>query len=467
MTALPALVAPWAAHAAAAGEHPALLDLGTGETWSWARLAEEAARRAKRWRAAGLRPGDRVALCLPAGPEWVASVWAAWLCSAVWSPLPPGGPEERNKALHAALDPRLTVSLGGTARHHETLAPCPPDAAYLVHTSGSTGVPKGVLVGAAGLPTLWAEQARWFGTTPDTRASWMLSPAFDASVSDIGVALTAGACLAIVPPGRWRRFGAFARDLAEHGIGQIDAPPSWLGLWAHREPPEGLRCVVAGGEPTPSPILAAWSSKVRWVNVYGPTEATVCTSAQIRRVAPGEEAQVTLGEPLPGVRYRLQEPGRACPDGAELAQGELWIGGPAVALGYWNDPVRTAERFAAFDGTRWFRTGDAVIHREGAWIYEGRLDRQIKRRGQMLHLDEVETVLAALPGVRTAVAFVDRRDRLAVAVDTDVPTEALRAHAAERLPMWGRPQRWVRRTDWPRTATGKVDKRALAQEDVE
>lgn len=305
------LTRPWREHARHRPDHPAVVDLGTGDVWSWSRLHEEADRLAGQLRSAGVSDGCRVALRMGACPRFVAAVWATWSCDAVWCPLPllPGLASSRLDH----LDAHASVNSEGVIAHTAALPPCPPEAAYLIHTSGSSGEAKGVLVGTAGLRTLWTEQARLFGTTARTRAAWMLSPTFDATVSDIGVVLGEGATLFTVPEGRWLRWKRFEQDVVGHGIDQVDAPPSWLSLWSDRAPPPCLKTIIAGGEPTSPAILRAWSSRLRWINVYGPTEATVCVAAERRYVAPGEDAPATLGRPFPGVAWRVQDPGAASP----------------------------------------------------------------------------------------------------------------------------------------------------------
>jgi non-ribosomal peptide synthetase component F len=419
-----------------------------------------------RGRAAGVQSGDRVVIRVPAGFDWVALVWACWELDAVWCPIPPDVPEQRAARQIAHADPRWIVHPDGETRATPSVSPCAPEAAYLIYTSGSTGEPKGVLVGTAGLPTLWATQAALFRMSPATVAGWMLSPAFDASLSDIGTALTVGARLVVVPKHHWRTHRAWWADMAREGITQLDAPPSWLALWQGKPRPPSLRTIVAGGEVTPAPVLRAWTPHVHWVNVYGPTEATVCTSAEGRHIGPDDAVPATLGAPFPGVTYRLQPAGAPGPFAIHPApdEGELWIGGEMVALGYWRDPTRTAERFADVDGQRWFRTGDAVAQIHGDWHYRGRLDRQVKIRGQLLHLDEVETVLTAGADGAAIAVFLDARGRLIAALDPLCPaSDSDRTTWEASLPLWGRPQRWFRPATWPRGPTGKTDRAALAR----
>lgn len=444
----------WHRHARNLAHRTALHDLGTNQVWSWEQLAQQVELRRARLRAAGLVPGDRVAIIDAASPQWVAWIWACFDENVVWCPLPLSDAHERHARQIDHCDPRAII-------HQDTLvpragagAPCPPGSAYIIYTSGSTGVPKGVLVGRSGLVPLWNAQQQLFGTTEHSRTSWMLSPAFDASVSDIGVALTAGAVLFIVPPGRWLRWNAWIADMDAHGIDQVDAPPSWLGLWHAKKPPASLKTVIAGGEPTPPAILRAWGDRVRWVNVYGPTETTVCTSASVRTPRDHDIDQACIGVPFDHVRYAIEPSNPAFPD-----SGELWIGGPAVALGYWKDPALTAAKFKEQDGCRWFKSGDLVERINNRWIWRGRLDRQVKRRGKLLNLDEIEQVAAQCQGVAHACALVDASERLRLVVPHDAPgDEVILAWCMQYLPAWGQPQQINRLPFLPLTHTGKIDR---------
>lgn len=460
------LTLTWRDHAKSLGSRAALHELGSNVVWSWNRLLQEVEDRRTQLRALGLVPGSRVVFLDEASPCWIAWMWACFEEAIVWCPLPPAQAIARRALQIKHCDPHAGVENDCLRLLDGSLELCPPESAYLIYTSGSTGDPKGVLVGRSGLMALWQAQQALFCTTQDTRAAWMLSPAFDASVSDVGVALTAGAMLFIVPPGRWMRYHSWQHDMDAHRIDQVDAPPSWLGLWHKKRPPASLRTIVAGGEPTPLGILQAWSNQVCWINVYGPTETTVCTSAEVRTGSDRDLVQASIGTPFAHVRYALH------PFSGETDQtvGELWIGGAAVALGYWKDPVLTRERFIDRDGIRWFKTGDWVERTPTKWIWKGRLDRQVKRNGKLLNLDEVESVAMQCPGISLACVIIDDADKLCLVVPPDAPAnDTVMSWCMNNLPAWGKPSRIMRLKDFPKTQTDKVDRdrvRARLQEIV-
>lgn len=407
-------------------------------------------------RAAGLGRGQRLALLEDASVQWIAMVWACWEEGICWSPFPSTVPMERRNIqlqfgeFHAQWDGNSIVVRNANA----TLNSC--DAAYLIFTSGTTGEPKGVLVGWQGLENLWREQCSVFELTEDSTSVWMLSPSFDASVSDIGVALYAGAQLVVVPHKHWLHYKRWKSDMETFGVTHLDAPPSLLALWERKTIPKSLKVVIAGGEPTPPSLLQAWSQQVRWVNVYGPTETTVCSSAEVRTVKDLSEGLPTLGQPLMGIVYKVVHPTQT-----DSNEGELWIGGDCVALEYWRNPHLTEEKFIS-DGIRWFKTGDWVRQVDDAWVYCGRLDRQVKRNGQLINLDEIEHTLSECDGVGQVVVVI-KNDILYAAHCSNCDADFLHSFAQQRLPSWGVPK-FVQRDQWPLNMHNKIDRTQLEKE---
>lgn len=433
-------------------------DVG-GQAYSWVQLHDEVQSKILQLKALNLPARARVVLAGPRSKTFVAWLWACWeldFTVVLLQPTPP----ERYRALleqsqaHAVWDGSLAV--------RTALAPPQAnDAAYIIYTSGSTGKPKGVEVGPKGLPLVWQEQARCFMMTPQSRSAWMLSPAFDASLSDIGVALHAGACLWVVPEGRWRRYRSWCADMDAHGITHLDAPPSWLNAFHRFSPPQSLQVIIAGGEPTPPAILKAWADQVRWINVYGPTEATICTSAEVRT---SHTLEPTLGQPFTHVLYALKDAqGHLHLTPQSSQEGELWIGGHAVALGY-TDPRLTQERFVEYDQTRWFKTGDWVRFENGKWLYLGRMDRQIKRHGVLVNLSEIEQCL--LSHEKVLDAYVEEQNEVLVAYvrvedwNEEQASHTLKKWLEPKLNPQARVQRYVCVSSWP-TQNGKVNKEAL------
>lgn len=428
--------------ATAHGERVALE--GEGSAWTYAELASRVARVAGALAARGVEPGDRVAACMPRGPD-VVTAWlaCAWL-GAVWVPLDPSWPRVRRELAIRETAARLTLeTLCEDAA--PLLAPvprAPEDLAYVMYTSGSSGAPKGVRVPHAGLLAVLDAQIAAFGLASGKRVLQVLSHVFDASLSDFGSALLSGATL-IVDPGPLepsRISAALERTRASH----VDLPPALLIRLSPERLPRTLETVIVGGEPTPASVLRAWARKVQVVVCYGPTETTICSS--LLRVDAERWTCTEIGAPIAGARYHLQD-------------GELLIGGPGVALGYVHRPELEAQRFFEQGGERLYRTGDRV-RALGADRYEllGRVDRQLKLRGVLVAPEEIEAVLAA----EAAEAAVLLRDGRLTAFVVGMSPAAARARVRAHLPRALWPQHVEAIPALPRTSTAKVDYAALA-----
>jgi acyl-CoA synthetase (AMP-forming)/AMP-acid ligase II len=250
---------------------------------------------------------------------------------------------------------------------------------------------------------------------------------------------------ALAAPGRLRG------ELARRDITHVDLPPALLAYLPPDDPPPGVRVVVLGGEPCPVEPLRALARRVKVVVVYGPTEATVCSSLAV--VDPERWSRPLIGDPLPGVSYRVID-------------GELWIGGDCLALGYAGAGGATARAFVEVDGRRMYRTGDRVEPCDGGLAFVGRIDRQHKIAGIRVELGEIEAVLRRAPGIREAAVTVAvpghcGRARLIAYVDGDLEPGAVRAWMRREAPAWMVPSRVIIGA-LPHTPTGKIDHGAQA-----
>lgn len=443
----------WRMNAERLADRACVHEIGTQKTYTWNHMLQLVEQFRAQLKDACLSAGHRLALREDASARWIAMVWACWEEGVCWSPFPASVPSQRTHTqlefgqFHAQWDGTQIAPLDMDAPLSSL------DAAYLIFTSGTTGTPKGVVVGWMGLENLWAEQCRIFQLSNISTSVWMLSPSFDASISDVGVALFSGAQLVVVPQKHWLRYNRWKEDMEHYRITHLDAPPSLLALWENKPLPQHLEVVIAGGEPTPPSLLQAWSKHVRWVNVYGPTETTVCSSAEVRDVVDLKDGLPTLGQPLNGIVYKVVHP-----DTINSDEGELWIGGDCVALEYWRNSQLTEEKFVS-DGVRWFKSGDWVRKIQDNWMYCGRLDRQVKRNGQLINLDEVEHVLSQYSGVGQVVVVV-KNNMLYAAHCSQCSTEELTTFAQHTLPSWGVP-RFIAIHQWPLTPHNKIDRKQL------
>ncbi len=349
----------------------------------------------------------------------------------------------------------------------------PSSLAYVIHTSGSTGEPKGVCIDHAGLLRLAAWYRRAFDLGPGDRCSLAAAPVFDASVLEIWPCLTAGAALCIPPEEVRLSPGRLVRWMAEERI-TVSFLPTPLAEAVLAEDFAGLgpslRVLQTGGDRLRCRPPAELPFPL--VNLYGPTEVTVVTTGG-RVEAIGRPELPPIGRPIGHTAVRVLDPAlRPLPIGAA---GELWIGGPRVARGYLGRPDLTAERFRpdpwGEPGSRMYGTGDRVRWLpDGRLEFLGRLDAQVKIRGVRLEPGEVEAALRQHPGVRDA-AVVARQDgrggaRLVAFVvpagKEDLPAD-WRTFLRTRLPDHAVPSDFVLLEALPVTSSGKVDCRALAR----
>jgi len=457
----------------------------------------------------GAAPGTLVAVGLPPGVDLVTTLLAVLHTGAAYLPLDPGYPTRRLAYLLADSAAAILVTAGAQRdrfpasgfavvdvdhlmwTHAASDAAPAPDAAgaadriaAVIYTSGSTGQPKAVRVPYSAL----ASRVRWmrahYGITAADRVLQFASPSFDTYGEEVYPALAAGATVVIpagqpIPDGAVRRPDGERAELpdflttpAGRAVTVLDLPTSyWHELVADPRAvawPPGLRLLILGGEQVRSDALARWfevfADRVEVVNTYGPTEATIIATAT-RLTAADAVGRPPIGHPIADTCVHiLTAAGDPVPDGIP---GELVIGGAGVAAGYLGRPELTAARFAPYQATAHYRTGDRVRRRpDGALEFLGRLDDQVKVRGYRVEPGEVEAALTEHPAVRHAVVTVDGAGRLVAHLvpppDAGPPGPAeLRDHLADRLPAHLHPQAYAILDHLPMTRHGKVDHSAL------
>ncbi|WP_143645356.1 non-ribosomal peptide synthetase, partial [Streptomyces antioxidans] len=486
---------------------------------SYGELNERANRLARVLAAAGAGPETRVALSLPRDPDLLITALAVLKAGAAFVSVDPDFPARRVAFMLADSRPALLVTTSAIA---EVLPPeaatvplllldaedtadrlaeagaeagaetgagnladadrrrplLPDHPAYLFYTSGSSGRPKGVVVPRSGFGRFLRALAR---RTPLTGSDAVLAastPSFDVVVVEWFMPLTAGARIVLASARQTRDPAALLRLVSRHGVSMAQATPTlWQAVVGevdddgdHAGALSRVR-ILSGGEALPAPLgrrLLGLGAEV--VNLYGPTETTVwCTTAAVRV---DDDGAPRIGTPLDTTRaYVLDRHLGLLPPGVA---GELHIAGTSVALGYFDRPGPTAERFVADPygppGSRMYRTGDLVRWDEdGRLEYLSRADRQVKLRGFRIEPGEIEAVLASHPQVARAAVMV-REDRpgdprlvaYSVARPDHEPAPAeLRSWLRERLPEHMVPSAVVSLDALPLTANGKLDRKAL------
>jgi acyl-CoA synthetase (AMP-forming)/AMP-acid ligase II len=383
-----------------------------------------------------------------------------------------GAPENRIMAAHAVLEPALVLSLEPTGgddtvdvlgaawrlRTHSpgnALESC-PDPAYVAMTSGSTGAPLLTLCrwsGAQLVASRWAADAR---LTPGSRVLQLSSPAYDAIYTELLPTLVTGGTLVCLDDESWSKPRRLAQSLARRRVTHVTAPPSYAArLFATGEMPHVSFLGLAGERLDADTAEAACIHADRVLNAYGPAEATVCVSTQ--EVEPGM-TEIPLGTPWPHVR-------------ASIDDGEIVLGGPAVAWGYLGAPPEaTRFQFDALTGTTSLRTGDLGEFRDGKLYFRGRRDGQVKLSGHRADLKTIEWTVRRLAGV-TDCAVILVKERPACLVVSERPIEELSADLRLLLPAAEWPGAWRRVEDIPYLSSDKVDlgsvARLLAEQDTE
>ncbi|NEW29648.1 non-ribosomal peptide synthetase [Nocardia cyriacigeorgica] len=442
-----------------------------------------------------------VVLALTRSLESVVAVWALAKTGAAFVPLDPSHPVERiehmltdSKAPIGVTVTEIGESLPGTIdwlllddlptmRRAMTVSADPitdaerggpidlDQTAYLIYTSGSTGKPKAVLVSHRGIANLAAGKRETLGIDASAAVLQVASPSFDASVSELVMAHSAGARLVVAPP---EVYGGseLQRLLRTRRVTHAVITPSALATMEPTDLSE-LRVLAVAGEAATPELIARWAPGRRMVNVYGPTEFSVWATGPAELTA---GAPITIGGPIRGASALVLDTWlRPVPVGVA---GELYLAGPALARGYFNRPALTAGRFVAYPsgnaGERMYRTGDMVRWvRDGdsalALEYLGRSDFQVKIRGLRIELGEIDAVLSAVDDVEYAVtigragpagATVLVSYVLSVAGATLDP-EQLRARVAAELPGYMVPAYLVVLDEIPLTPVGKLDRAAL------
>ncbi|MHA6924944.1 non-ribosomal peptide synthetase [Ralstonia pseudosolanacearum] len=468
---------------------------------SYRALNALANRLAWRLREAGVKPGDPVALLLDRSIELVASELAILKCGAVYVPLDRNAPQARQRFLLEDVEAGLLLSESGLeapalvglrridvdgalsdSAVDANLPPVPGGeaAACVMYTSGSTGLPKGVVVPHRAIGRL-ALNNGYAALDADDRVAFASNPAFDASTLDVWPALLNGGRLVIIDQPTVLAPERFAEALRRGQVsvlwmtaGQFHQyAPSLIGVFPQ------LRYLMTGGDvldPATIAMVLREGAPKHLLNGYGPTETTVfATTHPIQAVVAGRS--IPIGRPIANTQlYVLDADRQPVPVGVT---GEIYVGGAGVGLGYLNRPELTAERFVAnpFHGEgreRMYKTGDL-----GRWLpdgsleYQCRADAQIKLRGFRIELGEIEARLSQCAGVRESVVIV-REDtpgerRLVAYYVSDeanvsgeaIEAQALREQLQSSLPEYMVPAAYVKLERLPLTPNGKLDRRGL------
>ncbi len=501
-----------------------------GQQLTYGQLEQRSNQLARSFKAAGCQKGDRVGLLMPKSPSAIVGILGTLKADCIYVPLDPASPAPRTAQMIASSEPRCLLATEPTASLLDELwsdqkfrssisvvwmdsatvagknftpellqsdwqsysaEPLdylnrPEDPAYILFTSGSTGVPKGVVITHSNVIHFIEWATEYFGMSASDRVSGHPPLHFDLSVFDIFGTFAAGAQLHLVPPELSLLPHKLADFIRAQELTQWFSVPSVLTYMAKFDvirPNDfpALNRLLWCGEVLPTPVLMYWMKRlpgVRFTNLYGPTEATIASSYYTVPDYPQDErAAIPIGTACAGEELLvLDDRLQPVPPG-EI--GDLYIRGVGLSPGYWRDPEKTRAAFlpnpTTGDGSdRIYKTGDlAHMGDDGLVYFLGRADSQIKSRGYRIELGEIETHLHPMPSLKeSAVVAINAESfegaticcAYVPAPNADVTPVTLRKELAEKLPSYMLPSRWMAFDKLPKNANGKIDRPQLRKE---
>lgn len=493
---------------------------------TYGELEESSNRLAQLLKAAGCKRGDRIGILMPKSIQAILGMLGTLKAECIYVPMDTASPAPRLAKIVQVCEPKCILAEAATgsllnallsdrqtgssaqvgwlepglpadaslkiAFSWDDLASVPAlapacqttleDAAHILFTSGSTGVPKGVVITHSNVMHFLEWATRYFGTEASDRISCHPPLHFDLSTFDIYGTFMAGAQLHLVAPKLSLVPHRLAEFIRRSQLTQWFSVPSVLKYMAQFDVVQfndfpSLKRLLWCGEALPTPTLIYWMKRlpaVSFTNLYGPTETTIASSYHTVPNCPESETfRIPIGRACDGEELIVLDESLQPVDIGEI--GDLYIRGVGLSPGYWRAPEKTASVFLTHaEGRRMYKTGDlARIGEDGLIDLLGRTDSQIKSRGYRIELGEIETALYALNLLRECAVVAVRTDGfegMAIccayvpAVGADTSPWNLRQHLTEVLPSYMVPSRWMALEALPLNLNGKIDRPSLKEQ---
>jgi amino acid adenylation domain-containing protein len=500
----------------------ALAIISGAERITYAALDEMANRVARLLISAGCKRGDRIALLLPKSIPAIASMLGSLKAGCIYVPVDTGSPAARVEKILHVCEPRCLLASDASAdllapllasrtsfrlgwlsfqQPKDTVPQCAftwgdlhavsgapldsgasiDDAVHILFTSGSTGIPKGVVITHSNIAHFLEWALSYFGIASGQRISCQPPLHFDLSTFDVYGTLKAGAELHLVPPETGLLPHKVADFIRRHELTQWFSVPSVLKYMCQFDVVRQgdfpfLDRLLWCGEALPTPVLIYLMRKlphVTFTNLYGPTEATIASSYYTVRQCPAnDKSDIPIGVPCGGEQLMILDESLSPVPTCEV--GDLYIGGVGLSPGYWNDPEKTkAAFFSDSIRGRIYKTGDLARKGEdGLFHLLGRADSQIKSRGYRIELGEIEAALSTTGLLRESAVVAIRSGGFEGTIiccayvpppDSNVSPVDLKTRLAELLPYYMIPAQWMAMESLPLNGNGKVDRPRLRQ----
>jgi amino acid adenylation domain-containing protein len=461
---------------------------------TYADLIRQSTSIAKHLSANNITKGSRVAFLVPKNKEAIVLLLAVLLCDATYIPLDIHAPHARTRALISDISPHaliaapeafpsdipcqfqngfsthLTSNLGISFFSEEKNK---FDIAQILYTSGSTGSPKGVCLSSQNILHFVNWSLNYFSFTPQNRFTSIAPLHFDLSTFDIWTGLNAGAQILLLDESTVKNARLLVACMNTWNPHVVYATPStWRIMHEYGKIDSttfsALQHFLFAGEVFVPQALHNWINmlpKTRFHNLYGPTETNVCTAYEIKQpVNNAKQTPYPIGKIIDGLEYKIVS--------AEIPNtGELYISGPAVFSGYWNQEEKTNHVFDFSEGKRWYKTGDWVQEENGELIFLGRIDRMIKKQGYRIEPLEIEQCLERHPDILEAAVIAENTTDhfimlcafIATGKKTAPDLVSLKNYIATQIPAYMIPDKFIFSEMLPRNSSGKIDFQILSQ----